>query len=70
MKKNRFTDQQIAFALQHAEAGTAMVVRVRFRSPITLSILTVPTTSCQIVECGLSALGMTAVSYVIWEMSD
>ncbi len=34
-----------------------------------LSFLTVPTSPCQIVECGLDALGMTVVSYVIWGMS-
>ncbi len=37
--------------------------------PGELSFLTVPASPCQIVEYGLSALGMTAVSYVIQGMS-
>ncbi len=45
------------------------VIGARFRSPINLSILTVPTSPGQIVEYGLSALAMIAVSYVVWGMS-
>ncbi len=56
-----------------APSQCKMVVGVRFRSPINLSVLTVlnlsvltvPNSPCRIVKCGLTAFGMTAVSYVI-----
>ena len=52
-----------------APSQCEMVVGVRFRSPINLSVLTVPNSPCRIVKCGLVAFGITAVSYVIWGMS-
>ncbi len=52
-----------------APSQCEMVVGVRFRSPINLSVLTVPNSPCRIVNCGLTAFGMTAVSYAIWGMS-
>ena len=40
-----------------------------FLAATPLSVLTVLNSPCRIVKCGLTAFGMTAVSYVIWGMS-